>query len=362
MRSIRVHLKERSYNIAIGTDLIKRVGALLQKLHLGNYAVVITNKRLRRLYGKKIEASLKKSGIMVRFEMVPDSEKAKAADISLNLISRIAAYDKAKTLFIIAFGGGVIGDLAGFVAAIYKRGTPYVQIPTTLLAQADSAIGGKTAIDLPVAKNLIGAFNQPRIVISDISVTKTLSPRQMRSGLAEIIKYGVIKDKILFKFLEDNLDKILNHDCAALEYVVARSSLIKARVVERDELDRTGLRAILNFGHTIGHAIETATAYSGKYNHGESVAIGMCAASDIALETGSIKPRDVRRIKNLIERSGLPTKASGLKFKKVYESLKHDKKFIHGNPRFVLPVSIGRAKVVEGVSDAVIARILKRYL
>ncbi|MFA6142240.1 MAG: 3-dehydroquinate synthase [Candidatus Omnitrophota bacterium] len=362
MRSIRVHLKERSYDIAIGTDLIKRVGALLQKLHLGDHAIVITNKRLFGFYGKKIKASLAKSGIAAKFEMVPDSEKAKTADISLNLINKIAAYDKAKTLFIIAFGGGVIGDLTGFVAAIYKRGTPYVQIPTTLLAQVDSAIGGKTAIDLPVAKNLVGAFSQPRMVISDISVTKTLSPRQMRSGLAEIIKYGVIKDKRLFEFLENNLGKILKHDPAALEYIVAASSLIKTKVVERDELDRTGLRAILNLGHTIGHAIEAADEYSGKYNHGESIAIGMCAASEIALEAGLIKPQDVARIKNLIEKSGLPVKTSGLKFNKVYESLKHDKKFIHGKPRLILPTSIGRAKVVGGVGNAVITRILKKYI
>jgi len=362
LRTIRVHLEERSYDIVIGAGLLTKTGALLKKLRLGKDVIVITNKEVLRLYRRDLEASLQKSGFTVRFELVPDSEKAKSSDIALKLTSRIAAYDKRRSVFIIAFGGGVIGDLAGFVAAIYKRGVPYVQIPTTLLAQVDSAIGGKTAIDLKIAKNLVGAFYQPKMVISDISLLETLPARQIRNGLAEIIKYGVIKDRRLFDFLEKNYLKILRGDRPSMEFVVSRSSIIKARVVEADELDKTGLRAILNYGHTIGHAIESASLYSSGYDHGESVAIGMAVASDIALKLKLIAPKEAERIKGIIRKAGLPAKITGLGLSKIYESLVHDKKFVRGKNRFVLPFSIGRAKVVEGVADAVVKEAIRKNI
>ena len=360
MKKIRVHLKERSYDILIGAGLLKKAGSYIKKLGIGGDAVVITNKEILRLYRRSLEASLKKCAFTVKFETVPDSEKAKSSPTALKLISRIAAYDRRRSLFIIAFGGGVVGDLAGFVAATYKRGIPYVQIPTTLLAEVDSAIGGKTAIDLNIAKNLVGAFYQPKLVISDISFIETLPVRQIRNGLAEIIKYAVIEDPRLFAFLEKNFNKILLGDRAALEYVIARSSAIKARAVEADEYDKTGVRAVLNFGHTVGHAIEAASSYSSGYNHGEAIAVGMIAACDMALKLKLIARRDEERIRSLIRRVGLPDRIKGLSLSKIYGALMHDKKFTAGRMRLVLPISIGRVKVAEGVGAKIVKDAVKK--
>jgi len=362
MRRIRVRLKDRSYDILIGRGLLKKSGELIRSLRSEKDAVCITNARLLRLYRKTLQSSLTKSGMTVRFERVPDSEGAKSVRIAASLIKEISIYDKRKRLFIINFGGGVVGDLGGFVAAVYKRGTPYVQIPTTLLAQVDSAIGGKVAIDLPAAKNLVGAFYQPRLVISDIDLIGSLPARQIRNGLAEIVKYGVIKDRKLFTFLERNYRKILEYDENALTHIVSASSRIKAALVEKDELDRTGSRAILNYGHTIGHAIEAASGYSNKYNHGEAVAIGMIIASKISLRLGLIGSEEARRIRNLIVKLGLPTNARGLHYKDVYEAHLHDKKFIHGENRFVLPVRIGKVRLVSNVPEAIIRRVLREEL
>jgi 3-dehydroquinate synthase len=360
MKKVRLSLKGRSYDILIGRDLLRRAGEILAKLALGRDAVVISNSRILRLYGEAFRRSLAGSRLTARFERVPDSEKAKAHRTAVDLLDRIAAYDKRKTLFIVAFGGGVIGDLAGFVAAVYKRGVPYAQIPTTLLAQVDSAIGGKTGIDLPVAKNLAGAFHQPKVVISDISLLKTLSPRQVRNGLAEIIKYAVIGDRRFFGYLESNYGRILRLDDKSLEFVISRSSAIKARLVEKDELDRKGIRAALNYGHTIGHAIETAEGYSDLIYHGEAIAIGMVVAGRIAVKMGMMRPAELARIKSLIGNAGLPTKIrSGRLFAPIFAAHLHDKKFIRGKNRLVLPTGIGRVRIVEGVPDSVIRGALK---
>ncbi len=359
MKTIRVALRSRSYDICIGSGLLKTCGAALKKLRIGTDAVVITNRRLWGLYGKRLQATLRRNGFSVRFEIVPDSEKAKSVRIAAKLLTALAEYDVRRRVFIIALGGGVVGDLAGFVAATYKRGIPYVQIPTTLLAQVDSAIGGKVAIDLAVAKNLAGAFYQPRIVISDISLVKTLPPRQVRSGIAEIIKYGVIKDPKLFRFLETGYREVLKLDTGTLEYVIAASSRIKAAVVAKDEFDRTGARAILNYGHTIGHAIEAASGYSDRFSHGEAVAIGMAAASRISASLGIFKEADADRIEALLKKTGLPVKAEGLKPAAVYGSHLHDKKFIRGTNRFVLPVKIGSVRVVEGVPERIVKSVIR---
>ena len=362
MITTKVHLKDRSYDIVIGDGLLKKVGGILKKLDIGQDAVVITNERLLRLYRRPLEKSLTEGKLTVHFETVPDSEKAKSATIATRLIDRISKHDKSKSIFIIAFGGGVVGDLAGFVAAVYKRGIPYIQIPTTLLAQVDSAIGGKVAIDLSVAKNMVGAFYQPKIVISDVSVLKSLSTKQVRNGLAEIIKYGIIEDAGLFSFLEANYAKILKRDRNALEHVIERSARIKAGFVERDELDKKGIRAILNYGHTIGHAIEAATRYSGRYSHGEAIAIGMIVAARISQRLGLMHQAPADRIERLINSTGLPTKIEGLRFEDIYESHLHDKKFSRKKNRFVLPARIGKASVVEDVSDSAIRSVLKAYL
>lgn len=359
MKKIRVFLKARSYDIVIGSDLIKDCGALLKNLKIGKDAVVITNRPVSKLYKKPLENSLEKSGLKVHFELVPASEKAKSGAVATRLVNRISAYDRYKEIFIVAFGGGVVGDLAGFVASIYKRGVPYVQIPTTLLAQVDSAIGGKVAIDLSIAKNLIGAFYQPKMVLSDASLLKSLSTRQIRNGLAEIIKYGIIKDRHLFEYLERNYKKVLNLDKKALEFIIAKSSRIKARIVETDEFDNKGRRVILNYGHTIGHAIEAASGYSGRFYHGEAISIGMVGAALISMRLGLMKREDALRIEMLVSHAGLPTRIKGLKFSRIYNALLHDKKFTHRKNRFILPVGIGSVKAVEGVPDSIIKDVIR---
>ncbi len=362
MKKVRVRLKDRSYDIVIGSGLFQKSGRLLKRLGLGRDAVVITNRRVLSLYGRRLGAILKRSGFTVSFEIVPDSEKAKSSECAASVLNRIAAYDKYRRIFLAALGGGVVGDLTGFIASIYKRGVPYIQIPTTLLAQVDSSIGGKTAIDLPAAKNLAGAFYQPRIVISELSFLRSLPKRQLRSAMAEIIKYGIVKDKRLFEYIEENCAKIIKGDERALEYLIFRSSEIKADVVAKDEFDDKGLRVILNYGHTAGHAIEAASSYSGKYDHGESVAIGMAIAADIALKLKMITQKNAQRITSLIKRCGLPVQAKGLNSSRIYNSLLHDKKFIRGKNRFVLPVGIGRARVTEGIPAAIIKKAIARHL
>lgn len=362
MKKIKVNLGERSYDILIGSGLIAKAGAALKKLDIGCDACIITNKTLDRIYGGQLRRSLSKSGITSVVELVPDSEKAKSNDIMSRIIGRIGCYDKNKRLFIVALGGGVIGDLAGFIASIYKRGVPYVQIPTTLLAQVDSAIGGKVAIDLPIAKNLVGSFYQPRAVISDTNALRSLSKKQIRSGLSECIKYGIIKDAALFGYLEKNYKKALASNEKVLEHIVLSCSAIKARVVEDDEFDSTGKRAILNFGHTIGHAIEAAAGYSSRYNHGEAVAIGMAIASRISMKMELLSKPHFVRIENLLKRAGLPVTLKGVEFSRVYEAHLHDKKFIHGKNRFILPIGIGHVRVVEGIPDQKIIGSIKESM
>ncbi len=362
MTRIRVRIGERSYDIVIGPGLLQKTGALLKKIRPGKDAIVVTNRTLFKLYGKRLASVLKRGGFSVKFELVPDSEKAKSSLVATSLIDRIAAHDKYRRIFLITLGGGVAGDLTGFVASIYKRGVPYVQIPTTLLAQVDSSIGGKTAIDLPVAKNMAGAFYQPKIVISDLTLLKSLPVRQLKSGLSEIIKCGVISDKKIFEFLEHNYAKVLRRETRALEHVITHSAGIKARVVEKDEFDRKGLRAILNYGHTVGHAVEAASSYSGAYDHGQAVSIGMVVAARIAEKLKLLSARDALRIESLIERCGLPTRIKGLKFSVIHDALTHDKKFVNGRARMVLPIGIGRVKVVDNVPERIIKEVLKLHI
>ncbi|MFH1190453.1 MAG: 3-dehydroquinate synthase [Candidatus Omnitrophota bacterium] len=362
MNKIRVHLGERSYDVLIGRGLIGKCGRIIGRLGIGPDAVVITNPRVAALYRNSVEKSLKRSGFTVRFELVPDSEKAKSLRAASAVLNNLARYDVNRRVFIVALGDGVVGDLAGFVAAVYRRGVPYVQMPTTLLAQVDSSIGGKVAVDLRVAKNLVGSFYQPRAVISDVAAMKTLSPRQVKSGLAEIIKYGVIKDAALFRYVESNYRKILALDADALEHVVYRSAAIKAGIVSKDELDRGSIRAILNFGHTIGHAVEAASGYSGRYDHGEAIALGMRAATEMARALGLVKETDAARVEALISRVGLPVAIRGIAAKRIYEAHLHDKKFTNGRNRYILAAGIGKAKVIDGVADPIVRGALKKCM
>ncbi|MCX5706635.1 MAG: 3-dehydroquinate synthase, partial [Candidatus Omnitrophica bacterium] len=306
MRIIKVNLKKRSYNIIVGRDILSRLGKYLVKLRIGKDAYIITNSLVKNKYSKELAGSLTKAGFNFKFKTIPDTEKSKGFAVLSAVIKDLAKFDLKKQTFIIALGGGVVGDLSGFVASVYKRGIPYIQIPTTLLAQVDSSIGGKTAIDLQEGKNLIGAFYQPRLVFSDVKLLATLDKKQLRSGLAEVIKYGVIRDKGLFQYLEAQSKNILKSKLNALEHIVNSSAKIKAGIVQADEKEEKGLRTILNFGHTLGHAIEAAADFK-KYNHGEAVALGMLIASSIGEKLGLIDKNSVRRIEQLIKGAGLPT-------------------------------------------------------
>jgi len=355
---IKVNLKDNSYKIVVGDKILSQTGQSARSLQLGEDAVIVTNRYIHKTHGKSLISGLKKTGFTVKVFEVADSEKSKSVAVAFDLLNKIASYDINKKIFIIAFGGGVVGDLAGFVAAVYKRGVPYIQVPTTFLAQVDSAIGGKTAIDLSVGKNLVGAFYQPKLVLSDVSVLSTLSLRQIRNGLAEVVKYGVIADKNLFAYIFRNYKKLLSLDSKALGNVVLSSSQIKARVVSFDEKEAKGLRMILNFGHTVGHAIETAAGYK-LYHHGEAIALGMRIAADIAHQMGLFSQNNCLLLETLLSNIGLPERIKNVSLARILAAMAHDKKFQAGKNRFVLPVQIGKVKIVEGVAVDVIQAAIR---
>jgi len=358
---IRVNLKDHSYVIAIGHGILEKFSQLIRNLGLGKDAVVISHPSIGRLYGPPLSASLKKAGYTVKILNVPEGEKSKSASIALRLIGQISAYDVDKKIFIIALGGGVVGDLAGFVAAIYKRGVPYIQVPTTLLAQIDSSIGGKTAIDLETGKNLVGAFYQPKLVFTDTRLLKTLSQRQIRNGLAEAVKYGIISDPKLFSYIEANHKKFLQGDSKVMDFIVRRCARIKAKIVAKDEKETKGLRTVLNFGHTVGHAVEAAGRYN-QYHHGESVGLGMRVAARISVAMGLLSAAQELRINRLITSVGLPEKIVGVGLSKILGLMRHDKKFAAGHNRFVLAKKIGKVVVVRDVPAQIIAQAIKAYL
>jgi 3-dehydroquinate synthase len=306
--------------------------------------------------------TLQKSGLEIYFIKVPDTEKSKSFYQCSQLIKKFAFLDRGKGIFIIAFGGGVIGDLAGFAASVYKRGVPYIQIPTTFLAQVDSSIGGKVAIDLPCGKNLVGSFYQPRLVLSDINFLHSLKKIQIRQALAEVIKYAIIADSKLFKFLEINLEQIFSRDPKKIEYIVKICSQIKAQIVEQDETDKKDKRIILNFGHTTAHALETTCGYKFNYPHGESVALGMLVACEIAKQLKIISTKTVDKIATLIIKAHLPTKISDLKISNIIQAQAYDKKIIGGKNRFVLPVRIGKVIIKEDVPQHIIAKAIKSIM
>ncbi len=359
MQTIELNLKKRSYNIIVGSNTIKFLGKYIAKLNIGCDAYVITNASIKNKYGEALNKALKQAGFTVKFNLVPDAEGSKSIGMASSVIENIVRYDKKKRVFIVAFGGGVIGDLAGFIASIYKRGVPYLQIPTTLLAQVDSSIGGKTAVDLIQGKNLVGAFYQPRLVFSDVAILKTLTRRQLQSGLAEVIKYAIIKDPQLFAYLEKKYQDALSLKESALEFIVTRCSFIKAKIVREDEREEKGIRTILNFGHTIGHALEVAGNYK-AYNHGEAIALGMLVACDISKKLRFTDNETLRRIENLIRAAGLPTRIQGVSLGDIIEAHYRDKKFIGKKSKFVLLKDIGRVKVVENIPLKVIKEAVRK--
>ena len=357
---ILVDLKDNSYTIAIGHGILGDIPRLIRPLGLGKDAVIISHPSIERLYGVKLSSTLKKAGYTVKILNVPQGEASKSASCALRLLNQISTYDVNKRIFIIALGGGVVGDLSGFVAAVYKRGVPYIQVPTTLLAQIDSSIGGKTAIDLETGKNLVGAFYQPRLVVADTGALKTLDKRQIRNGLAEAIKYGIIGDAKLFSFIEANYKKFLQGEVKVLNFVVRRCAQIKAEIVSEDEKETKGVRTILNFGHTVGHAVEAAGRYD-QYHHGESVGLGMRVAARICVSLGFLTAPQERRINQLITSVGLPDKIAGIPLAKILDLMRHDKKFSAGHNRFVLTGSIGQVIVVNDIPEKLIIQAIQAY-
>jgi 3-dehydroquinate synthase len=340
METIAVNLGERSYSVHVGAGLLARAGELLRQVARGDKVAVVTNPTVERLYLPALEASLRSSGFEVASVLLPDGEEYK------NLESLSAVYDQLvrrkldRQSTLVALGGGVIGDLAGFAAATFLRGISCVQVPTTLLAQVDSSIGGKTGINHPQGKNLIGAFHQPRLVVTDVSVLRTLPKRELVAGMAEVVKYAVIGNPTLFDFLEQNLEAILALDPSLLTRVVLASCADKARVVEQDERE-SDLRAILNFGHTIGHALESYTGYE-RFLHGEAVAIGMVKAGLISRDQGFCDERSLARIRDLISRCGLPAEIPpDIDSRGLAQSMELDKKSAQGKIKFICCTGVG---------------------
>jgi 3-dehydroquinate synthase len=358
MKRVRVKLGNNSYDILIGRSLLAQAGTRLRELGFDGELIVITDPRVKRVHGSTLMGGLTSSDFKVTFLEVPEGEEQKSLETAGRLYHKLTQSYAERTTPILALGGGVIGDLSGFVAATYLRGVPLIQIPTTLLAQVDSSIGGKVAVNHGTLKNRIGAFYQPRLVISDTSTLKTLPTGEITDGLAEVIKYGIIRDAELFTYIEDNLKKIKSLDDQALETIVYRSARIKAKVVAEDERD-FGLRNILNYGHTIGHAIESVSDF--KVRHGEAVAIGMIAAAKISRRIGWLDTNVLNRITNLITKASLPTELPKLELKKLVRAMKHDKKVLQGKLRFVLPRTIGEVFSTDEVSQSLIEKVLVNW-
>ncbi len=355
MKKVRVRLGSNSYNIHIGPGLLTQTGPKLKEIGFSDKLVIITDPTVKSLYSNTLKESLTSSGFKVLILEVPEGEEQKSLETAGRLYRELTDFYAERTTPILALGGGVIGDLSGFVAATYLRGVPLIQIPTTLLAQVDSSIGGKVAVNHGLLKNKIGAFYQPRLVISDITTLKTLSTGELSDGLAEAIKYGIIWDEEFFTYLEENLNQIKSLDEGALETIVFRSAKIKAEVVGKDERD-FGLRNILNYGHTVGHAIESVSDF--KVRHGEAVAIGMLAAARISNKLGMFDKNELIRLKNVIAGAGLPTEVPSLQLERLIQAIRHDKKILQGKIRFVLSKSIGDVFITDEVSPSLIEQAL----
>jgi 3-dehydroquinate synthase len=344
METLNVGLGERSYPIHIGHGLLGRADLLLPYLPQKRTAVV-SNTTVAPLYLEQLQSLLESHGVSIVPIILPDGEKYKNAETLSQIYDALLSNRCERSTPLIALGGGVVGDMTGYAAATYLRGVPFIQIPTTLLAQVDSSVGGKTGINHPLGKNMIGAFYQPRVVLADIATLDTLPDRELRAGIAEVIKYGLIRDLPFFEWLERNMGKLLARDADALQYAIARSCKNKAEVVAADERE-SGVRALLNLGHTFGHAIENGMGY-GVWLHGEGVAAGTIMAADLSQRMGWLGEGDVARIRSLFERAGLPVAAAALGAGKYLELMGLDKKVQGGKIRFVLLKAIGHAVVSE---------------
>ncbi|MBI3014662.1 MAG: 3-dehydroquinate synthase [Candidatus Tectomicrobia bacterium] len=379
METVRVNLPGRQYPILIGRGLISRAGEFLADVQAGPAAgypqrpegtrgypgcrtgsrvVVVTNPTVSRLYGEEILAGLGARGFAPFLVEIPDGEEYKTLESVARVYEELFARQLDRGSTLVALGGGVVGDLTGFVAATFMRGIRYLQVPTTLLAQVDSSVGGKTGVNHPRGKNLIGAFHQPAAVITDVEVLRSLSPEEFRSGLAEVVKYGAIADPDFFAFLESSAVAIRVRDEGTLVRIVKRCCEIKASYVEQDEREESGLRAHLNFGHTFAHALETATSYC-AYRHGEAVAVGMACAARLSALLNLCGNQEVERLSALLKSLELPVNMRGVTPGAIAEALVYDKKAVEGTLRFILMKTIGQVFLADSVPFPEVRKILK---
>ena len=356
MQTLKVGLGERSYPIHIGSGLLEQANLVRTYIPRGR-VVIVSNSTVAPLYLEKLRSTLLSIDVSSESVILPDGERYKNSDTLNHIYDSLLQKHCERTTPLIALGGGVVGDMTGYAAATYLRGVPFIQIPTTLLAQVDSSVGGKTGVNHPLGKNMIGAFHQPKLVLADTDVLNTLPDKELSAGLAEVIKYGLIRDLPFLEWLESNIEKLLLRDPAALQYAIANSCQNKAEVVVADELEN-GQRALLNLGHTFGHAIESGMGY-GNWLHGEGVSAGTVMAADLSQRLGWISAQDVMRIRKLLERAGLPVVAPDIGVEKYLELMWMDKKVEGGKMRFVLLKAIGKAEVAEDVPQELLKETLR---
>ncbi len=360
MKRLTVNLGARSYDILIGAGILDQIGSVLSKVANGMRAIIVTNPKIDGLYGDKTRQNLTQAGFQVETIQIPDGEEHKSLASADKAYDYLMEFNCDRNTILIALGGGVIGDLTGFVASTFMRGVPFVQIPTTLLAQVDSSVGGKTAVNHPRGKNMIGAFYQPKVVLIDLETLSTLPADEFRAGLAEVVKYGVIADPELFDYLDQNAEKILKLDLECLSRIIETSCAIKAQVVESDERENRR-RMILNFGHTFGHAVEALTKYV-QYKHGEAVAIGMAFAARLSCEMDKCPSSVGKRVEGLLKKLNLPVKSPNLKPNEIVESMYHDKKTTAKKIKFILSKKIGEVEIIDEVPEAILKKSLDNFL
>jgi 3-dehydroquinate synthase len=348
LQVVRVDLGARSYDIQIGAGNLERVGQFLASRGKVSHAVVLTDEHVEKPHGHVVAERLSEVPMTVDLVVIEPGETAKSTEVAAALWEKLLQLGTDRKSMVVAVGGGVVGDLAGFVAATFARGIRFAQVPTSLLAQVDSSVGGKVGINLPGAKNMVGAFLQPMGVLIDTATLKTLPEREYRAGLGEVVKYGVILDAKLFDYLEANVAGLNRHDHGVLQQVIARCCRLKADVVQLDEHEETGLRAVLNYGHTFGHAFEALMGY-GHLLHGEAVAIGMLCASRLAERLGRVDARFTVRQQQLLAALGLSTELPDLDQDQILRTMLHDKKVQHGKLRFVLPTRMGHCELVGDI-------------
>lgn len=360
LQTVPVDLSERSYKIEIGTDCLWQIGPIVERIGDVTHAIVITDTNVQTPHAEEVAAALAKEDLLrVDLLAVDPGELTKSIDMAAALWNGLLEMNADRKTLLVAVGGGVVGDLVGFVAATFARGIRFLQVPTTLLAQVDSSVGGKVGINLEGAKNMVGAFLQPVAVLIDTETLDTLPGREYRAGLGEVVKYGMIMDEEFFEQIEASVEKLNDRDHETLIEIIARCCQLKAEVVRQDEREETGLRAILNYGHTVGHAVEMLSGY-GTVLHGEGVAIGMVAVSRLAEKLGRIVRSTTERQVELLRALGLSTELPELDVDKMMAVMMRDKKVAHGRLRFVLPDRIGHVELVGDIEESMIREVLSR--